>query len=171
MLGLLVLMLGLMWFWKSNSEEGAQPAIAYSQLYKWIEEGKVVSVVLDGDFVDATLKSPEALDGRQIRDLRTSAVANDPALLPLLHQKGVKITVKSQKQPFALQMLFTLLPWALIIGAWRGAQGGQVGPAGDRAVSQGAGAIPPAGRQGPARRSARGSTGHRQDAARARRRG
>src|SRR6266700_840705 len=134
MLVLLVLMLGLMWFWKSNSEEGAQPAIAYSQLYKWIEEGKVVSVVLDGDFVDATLKSPEALDGRQIRDLRTSAVANDPALLPLLHQKGVKITVKSQKQPFALQMLFTLLPWALIIGAWlwmsRRAQGmmGMGGP-------------------------------------------
>jgi cell division protease FtsH len=114
----LVVMLGVMWFWKSNSEEGAQPAIAYSQLYKWIEDGKVASVVLDGDFVDATLKNPETLDGRQIRDLKTNAVANDPALLPLLHGKGVKITVKSQKQPFALQVLFTLLPWALIIGVW-----------------------------------------------------
>ncbi|HET6147412.1 MAG TPA: ATP-dependent zinc metalloprotease FtsH [Polyangia bacterium] len=114
----LAVMLGVMWFWKSNSEEAGQPAIAYSQLYKWIDEGKILSVVLDGDFVDATLKSPETLDGRQIKDLRTNAVANDPALLPLLHNKGVKITVKSQKQPFALQMLFTLLPWALIIGAW-----------------------------------------------------
>jgi len=114
----LLVMLGVMWFWKSNSEESAQPAIAYSQLYKWIDEGKVASVVLDGDFVDATLKAPETLDGRQIKELRTSAVANDLALLPLLHGKGVKITVKSQKQPFALQVLFTLLPWALIIGVW-----------------------------------------------------
>jgi cell division protease FtsH len=30
----------------------------------------------------------------------------------------VAITVKSQKQPFAVEMLMTLLPWALIIGAW-----------------------------------------------------
>src|SRR4029078_4485909 len=114
----LLVMLGVMWFWKSNSEEAAQPAIAYSQLYKWIDEGKVASVVLDGDFVDATLKAPETLDGRQIKELRTSAVANDLALLPLLHGKGVKITVKSQKQPLALHVLLTLLPWALIIGVW-----------------------------------------------------
>ena len=134
MLVLLAVMLGVMLFWKNRSEEAAQPDVAYSQLYKWIDEGKIASVVLDGDFVDATLKSPETLDGRQIKDLRTGAVANDPALLPLLHQKGVKITVKSQKQPFALQMLFTLLPWALIIGVWlwmsRRAQGmmGMGGP-------------------------------------------
>jgi len=118
MLVVLAVMLGMMWFWKSNNEDGAQPAVAYSQLYKWIEEGKVASVVLDGDYVDAMLKSPETLDGRRIQELRTGAVANDPALLPLLHQKAVKITVKSQKQPFGLQMLITLLPWALIIGAW-----------------------------------------------------
>jgi cell division protease FtsH len=133
---LLALMLGAMWFWKTNSEEAAQPAIAYSQLYKWIDEGNVAAVVFDGEFVDATLKSPETLDGRQIKTLRTNLVANDSTLLPLLHQKGVTITVKSQKQPFALQMLFTLLPWALIIGAWlwmsRRAQGmlGAGGPLG-----------------------------------------
>ena len=129
-------MLGAMWFWKTNSEEAGQPAIAYSQLYKWVDEGKVATVVFDGEFVDASLKNPETLDGRQIKDLRTNLVPNDAALLPLLHQKGVIITVKSQKQPFALQMLFTLLPWALIIGAWlwmsRRAQGmlGAGGPLG-----------------------------------------
>jgi cell division protease FtsH len=118
MLALLAMMLVAMWFWKSSSEEASLPSIAYSQLYKWVEEGKVASVVLDGEVVDASLKVPETLDQRSIKDLRTNVAVNDPALLPLLHQKGVQITVKSQKQPFAVQMLFTLLPWALIIGAW-----------------------------------------------------
>ena len=136
MLILLALMLGAMWFWKTTSEEAAQPAIPYSQLYKWIDEGKVASVVIDGEVVDATLKSPETIDGRQIKDLRTNVAPNDSALLPLLHEKGVKITVKSQKQPFAVQVLFTLLPWVLIIGVWfwmsRRAQGmlGAGGPLG-----------------------------------------
>jgi cell division protease FtsH len=86
--------------------------------------------------VEATLKVPETVAGQQIKTVRTNVVANDSALLPLLHQKGVQITVKSQKQPFAVQMLFTLLPWALIIGVWvwmsRRAQGmlGAGGPLG-----------------------------------------
>jgi len=118
MWALLAMMLVAMWFWKNSSEEASQPSIPYSQLYKWVEEGKVASVVFDGEVVDASLKAPETIDQRPIKDLRTNVAANDPALLPLLHQKGVQITVKSQKQPFAVQMLFTLLPWALIIGAW-----------------------------------------------------
>jgi cell division protease FtsH len=136
MLILLALMLGAMWFWKTTSEEAAQPAIPYSQLYKWIDEGKVASVMIDGEVVDATLKNPETIDGRQIKDLRTNVVPNDSSLLPLMHEKGVKITVKSQKQPFAVQVLFTLLPWVLIIGLWfwmsRRAQGmlGAGGPLG-----------------------------------------
>ena len=118
MLILLAMMLVAMWFWKSNSEGTAPPPVPYSQLYAWIAEGKVASVVIDGEVVDASLKSPENVDGRQIKDLRTNVAPNDSSLLPLLHQKDVKITVKSQKQPFAVQMLFTLLPWALIIGVW-----------------------------------------------------
>ncbi len=51
--------------------------------------------MIDGEVVDATLKSPENVDGRQLKDLRTNAAPNDSSLLPLLHQKGVKITVKS----------------------------------------------------------------------------
>jgi cell division protease FtsH len=117
MLFLSLMLLGV-WFWKWKSEQSAEPPVAYSQLYKWIGEGKVASVVFDGEVVDATLKSPEALDGRQLTTLKTNIIASDPALVPLLHDKGVQITVKSQTQPFAIQMLLTLLPWAVIIGAW-----------------------------------------------------
>ncbi len=115
---ILPLMLVGMWLWKSYSEGTAQPPVAYSQLYQWIEQGKVESVVLDGELVSATLKSPETVDGRQIKDLQLDVPPNDSQLLPLLRQKGVRITVRSQRQPFAVQILFTLLPWALIIAAW-----------------------------------------------------
>jgi cell division protease FtsH len=115
---LLPLMLLAMWFWKSYTEGTAQPPIAYSQLYQWIEQGKVESVVLDGEVADATLKSAEPLDGRQIKNLQTNVAPNDTQLLPLLRQKGVRITVRSQKQPFGMQVIFTLLPWVLIIAAW-----------------------------------------------------
>jgi cell division protease FtsH len=115
---LLPLMLMAMWFWKSYSEGAVQPPIPYSQLYQWVEQGKVESIVLDGESVDATLKSPETLDGRQIKNLQTNVPPNDSQLLPLLRGKGVRITVRSQKQPFGMQVIFTLLPWVLIIGAW-----------------------------------------------------
>src|SRR5450432_2060422 len=117
MLFLSLMLLG-MWFWKSKSEQSAEPPVAYSQLYTWIGEGKVASVIFDGEVVDATLKSPETLGERHLTTLKTNIIVSDPALMPLLHEKGVQITVKSQTQPFAIQMLLTLLPWAVIIGAW-----------------------------------------------------
>jgi len=45
---ILPLMLVGMWLWKTYSEGSPQPPVAYSQLYQWIEQGKVESVVLDG---------------------------------------------------------------------------------------------------------------------------
>ncbi len=115
---ILPLMLLGMWLWKTYSEGTPQPPVAYSQLYQWIEQGKVESVVLDGEVVSARLKTAETLDGRQVKDLQTNVAPNDSQLLPLLRQKGVRINVKSQRQPFALQLLFTLLPWVVIFAAW-----------------------------------------------------
>ena len=45
MLLLLPVMLTAMWFWKATTEGAGQPPIAYSQLYQWVEQGKVESVV------------------------------------------------------------------------------------------------------------------------------
>jgi len=118
MLLMLPLMLLAMWFWKFSTEETGQPSVAYSQLFQFVEQGKVESVVFDGEVLDATLAKPEKLDGHESKELHTNMVPNDTQLLPLLRQKGVRITVKSQKQPFAFQMLMTLLPWVLIIGVW-----------------------------------------------------
>jgi cell division protease FtsH len=118
MLLLLLVMISAMWFWKSANEGQEKPRIAYSQLYDWIKEGKVESVVIAGDAVDAALKQPETIEGKAAKTVRTNLPQNDPALLPLLREKKVGITVKNQQQPFAVQVVLTLLPWALIIGAW-----------------------------------------------------
>jgi len=118
MLLLLLLMLAAMWFWKTALEGNQQTPIPYSQLFQWIQEGKVESVVIAGDVIDATLKQPESLQGKTVKTFQTDLPANDPALLPLLRDNKVSITVRSQKQPFAVQVVMTLLPWALIIGLW-----------------------------------------------------
>jgi cell division protease FtsH len=115
----LAVMLAAMWFWKSTIEGSAQPPVAYSQLFTWLQQGNVESVVIAGDAVDATLKKPQTLDGREIKTFHSNLPSqSDPAFLPLLRDKGAQIVVKSQQQPFAIQVLLTLLPWALIIGAW-----------------------------------------------------
>jgi cell division protease FtsH len=106
-------------YWKSAKESAAgPPEVGYSQLTKWIDEGKVASIVLDGDVAEASLKGPETWAGRPVKDVTTNLAANDPTLLPLLQRKGVEVNVKSQKQSFPVQILLTLLPWALIVGFW-----------------------------------------------------
>jgi cell division protease FtsH len=144
MLLLLALMLGAMWFWKSSIERAQNPPIPYSQLYTWVQEGKVQAVVFRGEAVDATLKSPQKLDGHELKTFQSNVPPNDAALLPLLRDKGVSITVSSQQQPFAIQVVMTLLPWALIIGFWywmskraQGMLGGAGGPLGTLTKSQG----------------------------------
>src|SRR5882757_6230071 len=114
----LAVMFGAMWLWKSTAERTHEPSVAYSQLFQWAKDGKVESIVLTGESVDGKLKAPESLAGRSVRDFHTDLPPNDTAFLPLLRDKGGQIEVKSQQQPFAVQVILTLLPWALILGLW-----------------------------------------------------
>jgi len=114
----LALMFAASWLWRSYLADAPPARVSYSQFYAWLADGKVQSVVMSGESIAATLKSPETADGRVLRDIHTTAAANDPALLPLLRQKGVQIDVNSQQQSFPVQVMLTLLPWALIIGLW-----------------------------------------------------
>jgi cell division protease FtsH len=114
----LAVMFGAMWLWKSTAERTHEPSVPYSQFFQWAKEGKLESIVLTGDSVDGKLKAPESIGGHSVRDFHTELPANDTALLPLVRDKGVHIEVKSQQQPFAVQVILTLLPWALILGLW-----------------------------------------------------
>ena len=118
MLFLPVALVGVLYWSTGRENAAAPPEIAYSQLTRWIDEGKVASIVIDGDTASASLKTAEAIGGRQSTLLKSNLAVNDPTLMPLLLRKGVQVTVKSQKQSFAVQALFTLLPWVLIAGVW-----------------------------------------------------
>jgi cell division protease FtsH len=106
------------WVWRTFLNEPAPAPIAYSRFYALLTEGKVQSVVMSGEALDATLKSPETVSGRALQKVHTTAAPNDATLLPLLRQKGVQIDVNSQQHSFPVQILIALLPWALIIGLW-----------------------------------------------------
>jgi cell division protease FtsH len=107
-----------MWFWKSTAEPVPQPTVPYSQVFKWTEQGKVKGVVISGDSLDGDLKAAESVNGQSVSSFHTNLPQRDEALLELLREKEVRIDVKSQQQPFAVQVIMTLLPWALIIGLW-----------------------------------------------------
>src|SRR4029077_4811581 len=114
----LALMAAGTWVWRAFLNEAPQVPIAYSQFFALLTDGKVQSVTMSGEALDATFKSPETVAGRAVPTVHTTAAPNDPALLPLLRQKGVQINVNSQQQSFLVQLLISLLPWALIIGFW-----------------------------------------------------
>ncbi len=118
MLALLGLMFAAMWFWKTNAESTTETPIPYSTFYNWARDGKIESVVLDGEGLSAKLKAPENVNGKSIKSFHSNLAPNDQNLLPILHEKEVRIEVKSQQQPFGVQVLMTLLPWVLIIGVW-----------------------------------------------------
>jgi cell division protease FtsH len=117
---MLILLLAGMWAWQLfGRTERELPAIPYSAFYSFVEDGKVASVAISGQAVTGKLAGQEVVENRPIREFRTTLPSQpDPQLFPLLREKKVDIQVKNEEQPFALQLLISLLPWVLIIGAW-----------------------------------------------------
>jgi cell division protease FtsH len=139
---LLIGMFTTMWLWRSQAERQDRPTIDYSTLYQWAEQGHLQQATLRGRRLEGKLRAPEKQDGRDVTDFRTELPEHDDTLLPLLRQKGTRIVVEREEQPFAVQLVLTLLPWVLVIGAWawlsRRAQGvlGRGGPFGDLTKSK-----------------------------------
>jgi cell division protease FtsH len=117
---MLVLLLAGMWAWQLFGHDQRElPPIPYSSFYSLVEGGKVAAVNVSGQAVTGKLVDQEVVDNRPIREFRTTLPAQpDPGLFPLLREKKVDISVRNEEQPFALQLIISLLPWALIIGAW-----------------------------------------------------
>ncbi len=115
---LLAVILAGFWFWQSRQRAASHPEVDYSTAYGWIEQGKIASVVLKGRSLDGTLSSPETVDQRALTEFHTLVPAGDDSLVPLLRSKAVRIRVSSEDRPLALQLVYTLLPWVLIIGVW-----------------------------------------------------
>ena len=106
------------WIWRSGLESAAVPNIEYSVFFSQAEEGKIESLLIKGQTIEGKFKEQETIEGKQSDRFRTMAPREDPALLPMLRERGVKITVGSEEQPLAVELLLTFLPWVLIIGVW-----------------------------------------------------
>src|SRR6185503_13556073 len=99
--------------------EGKHTAISYTDFYQLVSNGKVENVAIKGQNVIGALKAPETVTGKPVTSFTTMLPPQeDRDLLPLLREKAVKINVKSEEQPLVVQLLITILPWVLILGAW-----------------------------------------------------
>jgi cell division protease FtsH len=115
----LVVMMAAMWWWQwSMRHEQSQPELPYSAFFDKLQHGDVASVTLRGQSLEGKLKKPQQIDGASVSVFRSTTPHRDQDLLPELRRQGVKITVASEQQPFVVQLLFTLLPWVIIIGGW-----------------------------------------------------
>jgi cell division protease FtsH len=115
---MLLAMFGAMWLWLSHAESRGHPSVDYSTLYSWAEHGQLESATLKGRRLDGKLRSAVKLEGRDVTEFHTELPERDDSLLPLLRQEGTRIAVEREEQPVAIQLVLSILPWALVIGVW-----------------------------------------------------
>ncbi len=116
----LTVLLASFWGWQYFAgQKDEKPPVSYSAFYKMVEQDQLESVTLQGTRVTGVLKSEQSVDGVRVKKFQTSLpVIEDRELMPLLRGKSVKVDVRSEEQPMALQLLLSILPWVLIIGVW-----------------------------------------------------
>ena len=102
-----------------SRNEAARPTIPYSGFYHLVDTGAVESLTLRGDRASGKLRAPQTVGGREITSFRTVLAAQtDDKLLPLLREKQVEITVEQDAPSPILQIVYSVLPWVVIVGVW-----------------------------------------------------
>ena len=115
----LLVLAGLWAYQAHGAKEEAVPEIRYTDLYTLLDSGKIESVTLTGLQIGGKLKSAEKVDGHSITTFRSLLpTIEDKGLLPLLREKDVAVTVKSEEPSALVRGLSSFLPWVLILGAW-----------------------------------------------------
>ncbi len=117
-LAILATVFAAMWFSRAGLKSQHAPEIDYSAFYGFVEQGKVASVVIEGQDVSGEFKAKEKVEGREITAFHSMIPRDDDHLLPLLHDKQVRIQVTSDEQPLLVSVLSGLLPLVLMVGLW-----------------------------------------------------
>jgi cell division protease FtsH len=104
----------------------APKSVSYSEIKKLIRDGSVSEATLKATAIVAVLRSPAADSAERVRAITPQQP--DPALLPLLEEKGVIVTAEEPRTP---SILISLLPWILILAFYfwltRRMTGGSIG--------------------------------------------
>ncbi len=116
---LLVMLAGLATseYWMAHAKRDA--VISYSSFYRDVAEKKVGSVDFDRRDLRGQFSTAQTIAGKSVTAFETSLPElEDPTLLPLLREKEVEVSARTDQQSGWLPALLSLLPWVVILGAW-----------------------------------------------------
>lgn len=116
--GLLLLVLAGMLLWRTTNLQTTTPATPYSQVHQWVTEKQIESVTVTGQLVKGKLKAPQTVADSSVTEFHTLLPPTDEDTIRTLRDQGVSIRVESEQEPVWTQMLWLLLPMALLIGPW-----------------------------------------------------
>ena len=116
---LLVMLAGLATseYWMAHAKRDA--VISYSDFYRDVADKKVGSVDFDRRDLRGQFSTAQTIAGKSVTAFETSLPElEDPTLLPLLREKDVEVSARTDHQSGVLPVLLSLLPWVVILGAW-----------------------------------------------------
>ncbi|MGH7477777.1 MAG: ATP-dependent zinc metalloprotease FtsH, partial [Longimicrobiales bacterium] len=94
------------------------PEITYSEMKRHLERDAIAEVTIDEREIEGTFRGAVAIDGREVTHFTTRLpFEGGDDLLQQLEAQGVAIEAAEPTQNW-WAMLFSLLPWLLIIGFW-----------------------------------------------------
>jgi hypothetical protein len=88
----------------------------YSELCRFIDEGKVELLQIKGQAIEGDFLKAERVAGHQTRLFRATAPPNDPAFWPLLHQKKVRVRVVAVGPGLLTRLALGAVPLAIFLG-------------------------------------------------------
>jgi cell division protease FtsH len=93
-----------------NKQQTKEPEIIFSEFVASAEEGRVAEVTIQGKNIRGTYS-----DGKRFKTF----APEDPDLVKLLREKGVKIAAKPEDgDPWYVVLLVQWFPMLLLIGVW-----------------------------------------------------
>ncbi len=120
LLPLALFMAYLAWSYSSASK-GSEPLVSYSAFYEQLEQGKVQKLEITGQHARGKFTEKTRIDGRDLEQFTTTLPVQDEALLPLLRDKQVQVSVQTDEPSLALYTILNIvIPFLLIVGflAW-----------------------------------------------------
>jgi cell division protease FtsH len=93
-----------------SQPQNAQENIIFSDFIAYANKGQIKDVSIQGDHITGTLNSGKGFK---------TYSPNDPSLIPLLKDKGVRISAKpADDSPWYMTILISWFPMLLLIGVW-----------------------------------------------------
>ena len=116
-------MLGLLtagWLLQERMTAPSMNDLDYSELYRFIDEGKVDLLLLKGQAVDGAFYEQQKVAGHKTKLFRATAPTNDPSFWPLLHEKKVRVQVIAAGPGLLTRFAVGAVPLALFLalGLW-----------------------------------------------------